>query len=238
MSKKTVETFISHVTEPPMQCDAAVIIDVLRAFTTASYVFRSGAKEILVAGSSEEARALKAREGDLITLGEEEALKPPDFDFGNSPPEAVNTMLSGRRVVQSTTSGTRGLITYRDTPLLFAGSFACAGATAAAIRACGAKTVVLVPTGPNPDGADEDRSCADYLAEIIAGRDVDPRPYLERVRQSDAARKFMDPGRPELDPRDVDFAAQLDVVDFALRAHNAAGQLVLRPSAPATDWQH
>lgn len=229
MTMKPLRTFITHMSEPPMACDAAVVIDVLRAFTTASYALRAGATEILVAGSPDEARTLKARQGDLVTLGEIEAIKPPDFDLGNSPPEAERADLRGRRVVQSTTSGTRGLVTYRDTPILFAASFACAGATAAALRASGAESVVLVPTGPNEDGADEDRACADYLAAILDGRWVDPRPYLERVRNSQAADKFLDPARPELDPADVDYAARLDVVDFALKAHTEAGQLVLRP---------
>jgi hypothetical protein len=86
------------------------------------------------------------------------------------------------------------------------------------------------PQGPSPGTVPLARRPPIGLRE---GPRVDPRPYLERVRRSDAAGKFLDPERRELDPADVDYAARLDVVDFALQARTEAGQLVLRPTRPA-----
>jgi len=91
--------------EPLPPAEAAVVVDVIRATTTAVALLEAGALELWLAPDHETALALKG-EGFLIA-GETAGLRPPGFDLGNSPREALAAPVAGKRVVMSTTNGTR-----------------------------------------------------------------------------------------------------------------------------------
>jgi len=90
---------------PLKTADAALVVDVIRATTTALAFFEAGAREVWFAPDHDAARSLKP-EGFLVA-GETRGEKPPGFDLGNSPREALAAPVRGRRVVMSTTNGTR-----------------------------------------------------------------------------------------------------------------------------------
>ncbi len=64
-----------------------VIIDVLRAFSTAAYAFGAGAESITLVADADEALSLKTQRPDALIMGEVHGVKPEGFDFGNSPTE-------------------------------------------------------------------------------------------------------------------------------------------------------
>ena len=65
-----------------------VVIDVCRAFTTAAYAMGAGAGRIVLAGTVEEALALRDRLTCSLVMGEVGGLPAPGFDLWNSPVEA------------------------------------------------------------------------------------------------------------------------------------------------------
>jgi len=88
-----------------------VVIDVIRAFTTAAFAFAAGAHEIIAVGTVEEALALRARgAGDLVMGHDVGGLPPPGFDFGNSPRSLIGVNLQGKHLIQRTGAGTQGLV--------------------------------------------------------------------------------------------------------------------------------
>jgi 2-phosphosulfolactate phosphatase len=196
---------------------AAVVIDVIRAFTTAAYAFGAGAALITPVGTVEQALALRERLPGALAIGEERGLMPAGFDFGNSPAALLGRDLRGRRVIQRTSLGTQGLVRSTKASLILAASFANAAATARYLRRLAPASVTLVPTGLPPEGA-EDHACADYLEALLLGRLPDPAPFLERARLSYAGRMFYDPEvrRPGFDPADLECCLALDQFDFAL----------------------
>ena len=88
---------------------AMVVVDVIRAFTTAAYAFGSGAKEIYLVGTVDEALAFKSTNPGSLALGEDRGLRPEGFDFPNSPAMVRNADLDGRTLVQRTSAGTQGV---------------------------------------------------------------------------------------------------------------------------------
>ena len=56
---------ISQLAEVP---SVAVVVDVMRAYTVAAWAFGQGAEKIVLAGSLDEALALKARHPDWLAL--------------------------------------------------------------------------------------------------------------------------------------------------------------------------
>ena len=87
-----------------------VVVDVIRAFTTAAYAFGSGAAEIYLVDDVEEALVFKDARPGTIALGENRGLRPAGFDFPNSPAMVSRVDLTGRTLVQRTSAGTRGVV--------------------------------------------------------------------------------------------------------------------------------
>lgn len=210
-----------------------VVIDVLRAFTTAAYAFMAGAREILLVGRVEEALALRIRFPDALLIGEVGGLPIPEFDLGNSPAEVRGQTLDGRLLVQRTSAGTQGVVLGKRADTLLAASFACAGATARWIGRQAPESVTFVITGIYPDrDGDEDRACADYLAALLRGGQPDPLPYLRRVEESDTGHWFTDPARPAFPLEDLRLAIDLDRFDRALLIQRRENLLVMTADAP------
>ena len=210
---------------------AVVVIDVLRAFTTAAAAFGAGAEKIHLVGSVEDALHLRKDLPGSLVMGEVDGRKPEAFDLGNSPVEVAAASIRGKTLIQRTTAGTQGMVRSKGADLLLAGSFAVASQTAAFLHKQMVGKVTLVITG-NHNGADgdEDTAFADYLSEALRGSaPADPTPYLERVRSSSWGRHFGASDRPYLPRHDLEFCAVLDRHPFALVGAQEAGLLTLRP---------
>ncbi len=93
-----------------------VIIDVIRAFTTAAYAFAAGIGEIELVATVEEALA---RPG--FRMGEVGGKLIPGFDHNNSPSQLAGKRLSGC-AVQRTGSGTQGAVLATRARSLWLGS--------------------------------------------------------------------------------------------------------------------
>ncbi|HEX2028166.1 MAG TPA: 2-phosphosulfolactate phosphatase [Nitriliruptorales bacterium] len=210
-----------------------VVVDVLRAFTTAAHAFSAGAREIVLVAGIDEARELGRRLPGALTMGEEGGRPLPGFDLHNSPTGLEGHQLTGRVLVMRTSAGTQGVVRARGADGLVAASFVCASATARWVTARSPQLVTFVITGAHSgrDG-DEDRACADYLAALLGGERPDPEPYLRRVPASEAAQDFGRDDRPWLPQADVDAAVQLDRFDLAMPVEHDGDRLVMRPVVP------
>lgn len=211
-----------------------VVIDVLRAFTTAAFAFAAGASEIRLVSKAEEAFA--GREGwpDALLMGEEHGRFIPGFDFGNSPSALDGLDLNGRRLIQRTSAGTQGVVRSTQADTVLAASFVCARATVRAIRALRPEQVTFVNTDSRPGGyGEEDRACSDYLAALLRGEQPDPAPFLARVRESRNGRFFATSTFSDLPATDLACATDLDRFDFAMRARREDGMWLLTAVAPA-----
>ncbi len=86
--------------------DTAVVIDVLRATSTITLALASGYERVLVAGSIEEAKTLRA--DDRVLAGEVGCARAPGFDLGNSPEETMAPR--GSELVLATTNGAPAIV--------------------------------------------------------------------------------------------------------------------------------
>lgn len=102
---------------------AAVVIDVLRATTVITQAIANGAAEVVVCGEIEQVRALRNSSPQPLLCGER-ACKPIDgFDLGNSPSEYNRQRVGGKRLVMTTTNGTRAAIAAAGFDTIYAASF-------------------------------------------------------------------------------------------------------------------
>lgn len=209
----------------------AVVIDVMRAFTVAAWAFARGAERIVLAGTVDEALALKERHPGWLAL--KDGAPAAGFDAVNSPALLRSRDFTGRTLVQKTTAGTVGALAVADAPLVLCASFVVAGPTSRFLRAADAGPVTFVVTGE--DGrADEDRACAEYIGRSLAGDGVDPAPYVRRAGNSRAAAELAAELREGSHPDDVALCLEVDRFPFAMAARREESLTVLRP-VPAPD---
>jgi 2-phosphosulfolactate phosphatase len=218
-------------------CGAAtgtvIVIDVLRAFTTAAFAFDAGAEVITVVAEVEDAFALRDEHPEWLIMGEVNGLPVEGFDFDNSPASFVGRDLAGRHLVQRTSSGTQGLVRSESADHLLASSLCCARATVACVSQLAPQSVTMVITGSHPGGlGDEDQACADYLKALLRGESLDEESVIERVRASQAGRKFTDPGHSQFSPIDLDYAVAVDRFSFAMVVRRQGDRSVMEAVYP------
>jgi 2-phosphosulfolactate phosphatase len=233
--------------------DCVVVIDVLRAFTTAAHAFHAGATEIWLCRSSEEAFALRGRTPGAVLVGEAGGQQIPGFDHGNSPSELQAADLRGRVVILRSSNGTLGVDQAARASAgaaILLGSLVVAAATARYLRRVGG-IVELVPMGwigepprvsqghlphASPEGlleGAEDHACAAYLAALLTDAPGDVAATIRAVEQSPAGRRAMDPAVPWITPADLACATAVDRFDFAMPV-TRRGDLLVAHAVPVT----
>lgn len=161
--------FTVHEVDPATLAGATVVVvDVVRATTTLAEALANGARAIYPTASTEEAVKLAQSLGreDTLLCGERRGAKVEGFDLGNSPGEFTRAAVKGKRLVMSTTNGTRAFIAGAEGDRLFACAFVNLGAVAAAVE--GAERLAIICAGREDLFSIEDALCAGYLIERIA----------------------------------------------------------------------
>lgn len=200
-----MDVLISQGHYPPANPDGiTVVIDVIRAFTTAHYAFEGGARCIHLVATAPEALAMKHADPSLLLAGEINALPIDGFDFGNSPWEVSQADVSDRELVQRTTNGVIATLRARDSAEVLVAGLINAEATANYLLAQHPSRVVLVASHPT---GDEDVACAEFIAARLGGAGISLAQAIERTRNASSARKFYDGSHPRLRGADIDMAA-------------------------------
>lgn len=205
-----------------------MVIDVMRAFTTAAYAFAAGLDEIDLVSTVDEALALPG-----FRMGEVGGRLIPGFDHNNSPSQLVGKRLSSRRGVLRTGSGTRCVAEATEAAEIWLGSLVVASAT---VRALADRSEVTFVVSGAPAEGEEDLACAELMAASLQGAPHSRDSVIATVRSSRAAARHR-PGDPDFPLEDVDCAVAIDAFDFAMRAERradrwTANRVVVPVSAP------
>ncbi|PNY82334.1 2-phosphosulfolactate phosphatase [Deinococcus koreensis] len=167
---------LPHGTYP----DVVLVIDVLRATTTAITYLERGADALLLTATPDVALALRSEgmrqdgarpDGEstpYLLGGERGGLPIPGFDFGNSPVEAAAQNFTGRTVVMNTTNGTVAAHTAAQSGKhVFLAALTNAHAAARRARATATEEIAIVCAGTDERVGLEDVYAAGVLAEYL-----------------------------------------------------------------------
>jgi len=228
-----------------------LVVDVLRATSVMAVLFGNGLRAAWLAGSIEDGRATRAalgdRPGGLMLCGEENALPPADFDYGNSPLEFQRIAAEGRlpaEAVLATTNGTPALLSCVAAPLVLPAAPLNAGA-AVRVALEAARDVLVVcsglvpPTGGRAPGEDDTLGAGLLVDRLVRAGAYpgDEALYAlgcyEAVRDDlAAALRATEHGRRITAigfGADVDRCAQADAYDTVATLHIEDSRPVLRP---------
>ena len=226
-----MEIRIHSLLEGARQAEGTVVIvDVFRAFTTASLALDRGVEKIIFVADPDEALALREAGKADICVGEVGGIPPEGYDFGNSPHELSTADLSGKVMAHSTRAGTVGVNAATRADRIFGASLANARATTRAILADNPELVTIVAMGlAGKERTDEDEVCAMYLRNQLEGRTPDADAIRKIILSGKEVIKFMDPAQPYLYFEDVAHALNIDQVNQVVRIEHEDGLLTARP---------
>jgi 2-phosphosulfolactate phosphatase len=210
---------------------SVVVVDVLRAFTSAAYAFAAGAHTIHLVETIEDARAYKAAHPGVLAMGESGGRRQPGFDFSNSPVEVSTADLEGRELVQRTGAGVQATLMARSADRLWCASLVGASATAAAVEAAGLGPPTYVISGRFPDrpefSGSDDLLTARLIERARLGEDLRVAETRQAVAATDEAERTLALGGADVDPADVEYATRVDRFDFAMEITRRPGGLWL-----------
>lgn len=207
--------------------DLVVVIDVIRAFTTAAFAFNSGAEKMVAAGSIDEAFNIRANNPSFELMGELNGSPIDGFHYSNSPAQAEIHDFRGKTLILRTSSGTQGIINCHSAKTILASSFVIAEATVKRIQELQPSIVTFVITG-NP--GEEDLALADYLEARLNSMDIAAEPFLNRVKTSTIGIEVLNnPNFPGCSKSDLESVLMLDRFKFAMEIQKENNQFVMRP---------
>ena len=149
---------------------AAVVIDTLRMTSVAAAAMQSGCVGLYTCAEVDQARRA-AHECGALLGGERNALKIDGFNFSNSPLEYTPEAIGGRRLVMSTSNGTRAIAACAGARRLLLGALVNAHAVAEALR--DEAHVALVCAGTNGAFTLEDALTAGAIALHLPDAELD-----------------------------------------------------------------
>jgi 2-phosphosulfolactate phosphatase len=161
--------------------DVAVVIDVLRATSTATQALAAGYDRVLCAGTVE--RALQLGGPGRVLAGERHCLKPLGFDQGNSPGDAVERR--GDEFVLATTNGSPAVVKAASrAPLVLLACLLNLDAVEQALFEMGDADIQIVCSGTDGAVALEDVYVAGRLSALLPGRRTDAALVAEGVARA------------------------------------------------------
>jgi 2-phosphosulfolactate phosphatase len=153
--------------------DVVLVVDVLRATTTAVQYLERGADTLLLTATPEVAFALRESGPGVLLGGERGGLPIPGFDFGNSPVEAGAQNFTGKAVVMNTTNGTGAAHVAAETGKhVLLAALTNAHAASRRARALATEEIAIVCAGTDGRVGLEDVYAAGVMAEYLLAMGV------------------------------------------------------------------
>ncbi len=197
-----------------------VVIDVFRAFTTASYVLaQSPVHYVLTPDSTVIARLVTDVAHPIIIGKPEKGMEHlVTYQIPNSPTRAQELSIVGRTVFHRTEAGARGVLQAKDADLILVAGFVNADATIRYIKTLKDPELKIVPMGHEAATPSlEDDLCANYIEACLKGKEFSLGPFLPELRTG-PGRYFFSTDQWQYPQKDFDMCLEIGRFDFAIQA--------------------
>ena len=145
-----------------------VVIDVLRATSVIIHAMSEGASKVLPLASVEEVLRIAEAfpRGSALLGGERQSGNIPGFDLGNSPREYVAEKVKEKKLILTTTNGTKAFGLVSSGKEVLVGSFLNIGAVAQRCLESG-RDILIFASGDEGNFSLEDIICGGMLIDLI-----------------------------------------------------------------------
>lgn len=162
---------------PSLTDKVAVVIDVFRATSTMITALANGCEAVIPVLTTEEAVERRIAEPGALLGGERKAIKIEGFDLGNSPFEYTADKVGGRKIIVTTTNGTRAIQAVAEARRVWIASFINVDSVAHSIcryfeRHQDIRGIVIICAGSEDRFDIPDTACAGMLISRL-GQNLD-----------------------------------------------------------------
>lgn len=203
-----------------------VVIDVIRAFTTACYVYAGDPRIIYPVAEISDAEAWKKEDADVILVGERLGVSIPGFDYNNSPAQMMRADLRKKIIVMTTTAGTRGLHGVPPHARVITGSFVNSGAVVSYIQKEKPAAVTFLCTDDRYYDS-EDFLCASFIKSRLIGKPLSFQTIRSHIRRHPTTKLFLESPYIETPRKDFALCMETDVFPFVLIRKIQKGHIAL-----------
>lgn len=196
-----------------------VVIDVFRAFTTASYALEHDPASYTLAVKQSVISELAVKCINPLVIGKpEKGMEGHIYQIPNSPTRLFDVNIHGRDIFHRTEAGARGILDAYEADLILAASFVNAMATANYIKALENPQVTVIPMGHEGITPSlEDDVCSVYIQALIKGEKIDLAPYIPQLKDGPGKYFFSD-DQWQYPSTDFDRCLEIDRFNFAIQA--------------------
>ncbi|PYB67612.1 2-phosphosulfolactate phosphatase family protein [Thermoplasma sp. Kam2015] len=182
-----------------------VVVDVFRSTTTIPLILARGAQYVVPFRDVRKAIEFKRKNPGTVLIGEKYGIKPPYFDYDNSPAEIDEADLSGKIVAFTSTNGTYVLSRIGSGRVIFA-SYVNFSSAVSMIRKY--SDVLILPSNRPIGRAEEDILFSELLKAAAEGKQVNVDAYLKETAEIN---RSIIAGVSE---RDLEYCLKLDYTDI------------------------
>lgn len=208
-----------HLKEDAHTIKIAIVIDVFRAFTTASYVLNENPTSYIITTKSEVISKLAFESYAPLLIGKPEKGAVLVYDIPNSPTRVMDCEIRGKNIFHRTEAGAKGILEAEEFDIILAAGFVNAEATIKYIEHFLNPQLQIIPMGHEAQFPSlEDDICAHYINERLKGRTFALEPYYLELRES-SGKYFFGEDQWQYPSQDFERCLQLNSFNFAVEAN-------------------
>lgn len=162
---------VDDIKESKIKDKVVVVIDMFRATSVIITALANGCKEVIPFLTIEETlmKAKELKREEYILGGERKAVKIDGFDLSNSPLEYTKDRIENKRVLMTTTNGTRTLTEAISAKRILIGAMINGRAVAKKLMKLN-EDVIIINSGTNGNFSMDDFICSGYIInEMLSG---------------------------------------------------------------------
>lgn len=199
--------------------NVTIVIDVFRAFTTASYILeRCPATYILATKCEVIARLSSQWKNSLIIGKQEKGIDLCSYEIPNSPTRTQEVEIAGRTILHRTEAGAKGLLQAKNADIVLAAGFCNADATVRYLKTLSHIKITLSPMGHEGTSSSlEDLLCEEYIDSLLNNKKINLSSYLPELK-SGTGRYFFFEDQWQYPREDFDKCLELERFNFAIQA--------------------
>jgi 2-phosphosulfolactate phosphatase len=195
-----------------------IVIDVFRAFTTASYVLNAYPSSYILTNKSDVILQLANDYKNPLFIGKPEIGSNFKYDIPNSPTRVKDINITDQNILHRTEAGAKGLLMAKDSDIVLAASFVNANATVNYIKKLDNTNIEIMPMGHEATTPSlEDDVCASYIKALINNEKFDLNLHKEEIKEG-PGKYFFSSDQWQYPYDDFDLCLELDKFDFAIKA--------------------
>jgi 2-phosphosulfolactate phosphatase len=199
---------------------ATIVIDVFRAFTTASYILERTPDHYILSTKSDVISRLSLIYPNTLLIGKPEINATLIYDIPNSPTRTKEREIKNKTILHRTEAGAKGVLDAlkNQSSVVLAAGFVNAHATVEYIKLNKIQHISILPMGHEAATPSlEDDICAQYIQALIENTKMDLELCLSAIRES-VGRYFFTDDQWQYPKEDLERCLKLNRFNFAIQA--------------------